>query len=113
MDGVREDFVAATRRAAAAGFDGVELHCAHGYLLSSFISPLTNRRDDEYGGSLDNRLRFPLEVFEAVPAAWPQGKPMSVRISAHDWVEGGITPHHTVEMPRPFKAAGADIIHCS
>ncbi len=113
MDRVREDFVAATRRAAAAGFDWLELHCAHGYLLSSFISPLTNRRDDEYGGSLDNRLRFPLEVFEAVRAAWPQDRPMSVRISAHDWVEGGITPDDAVEIARRFKAVGADMIDCS
>ena len=92
MDQVRDNFVAATRRAVAAGFDWLELHCAHGYLLSSFISPLTNQRDDEYGGSLENRLRYPLEVFHAVRAAWPEDKPMSVRISAHDWVEGGITP---------------------
>ena len=99
--------------AAAAGFDWLELHCAHGYLLSSFISPLTNQRDDEYGGSLDNRLRFPLEVFEAVRAAWPQDRPMSVRISAHDWVEGGITPDDAVEIARCFKAAGAYMIDCS
>ena len=92
MDQVRDNFVAAARRAVAAGFDWLELHCAHGYLLSSFISPLTNQRDDEYGGSLENRLRYPLEVFHAVRAAWPEDKPMSVRISAHDWVEGGITP---------------------
>ena len=92
MDQVRDNFVAATKRAVAAGFDWLELHCAHGYLLSSFISPLTNQRDDEYGGSLENRLRYPLEVFHAVRAAWPEDKPMSVRISAHDWVEGGITP---------------------
>ena len=113
MDRVRDDFVAATRRAAQAGFDWLELHCAHGYLLSSFISPLTNHRIDEYGGSLENRLRFPLEVFAAVRAAWPEHLPMSVRISAHDWVEGGITPTDAVAIARAFKAAGADMIDCS
>jgi len=113
MDRVREDFVRATRWAAEAGFDWLELHCAHGYLLSSFISPLTNQRTDDYGGSLANRLRYPLEVFEAVRAAWPQDRPMSVRISAHDWVEGGITPDDAVEIARAFKAAGADMIDCS
>src|SRR5260370_33301903 len=101
MDRVREDFVAATRRAAAAGFDWLELHCAHGYLLSSFISPLTNRRDDEYGGSLDNRLRFPLEGFEAGRAARPQGKTKSGRISGPDWGEGGVTPADAGENARP------------
>ncbi len=113
MDRVRDEFVAATRRAAEAGFDWLELHCAHGYLLSSFISPLTNQRTDEYGGSLENRLRYPLEVFHAVRAAWPERLPMSVRISAHDWVEGGITPDDAVDIARVFKAAGADLIDCS
>ncbi|MBP6900551.1 MAG: bifunctional salicylyl-CoA 5-hydroxylase/oxidoreductase [Burkholderiaceae bacterium] len=113
MDEVRDQFVAATQAAEAAGFDWLELHCAHGYLLSAFISPLTNQRDDDYGGSLENRLRFPLEVFRAVRAAWPQHKPMSVRISAHDWVEGGITPADAVEIAKAFKAAGADMIDCS
>lgn len=113
MDQVRDNFVAAARRAAAAGFDWLELHCAHGYLLSSFISPLTNQREDEYGGSLENRLRFPLEVFHAVRAVWPEDKPMSVRISASDWVEGGITADDAVEIARHFKAAGADMIDCS
>ncbi len=113
MDRVRDDFVAAARRAAEAGFDWLELHCAHGYLLSSFISPLTNQRTDEYGGTLANRLRYPLEVFAAVRAVWPEDKPMSVRISAHDWVEGGITPDDAVEIARAFKAAGADMIDCS
>ncbi|MBU6258350.1 MAG: bifunctional salicylyl-CoA 5-hydroxylase/oxidoreductase [Burkholderiales bacterium] len=113
MDRVKADFVAATRRAAAAGFDWLELHGAHGYLLSSFISPLTNHRGDAYGGSLANRLRYPLEVFEAMRAAWPQALPMSVRISAHDWVEGGITPADAVAIARAFKAAGADLIDCS
>lgn len=113
MDRVKEQFVAATRRALAAGFDLVEFHAAHGYLMSSFISPLTNRRDDEYGGSLENRCRYPLEVFAAMRAAWPAQKPMSVRISAHDWVPGGITPADATEVARLFKAAGADIIHVS
>ncbi len=113
MDRVKADFVAATQRAARAGFDWLELHCAHGYLLSSFISPLTNHRDDDYGGSLDNRLRYPLEVFQAVRAAWPAHLPMSVRISAHDWVQGGITPDDAVLMAKAFKAAGADLIDCS
>jgi len=113
MDRVKTDFVAAARRAAQAGFDWLELHCAHGYLLSSFISPLTNRRDDTYGGSLANRLRYPLEVFCAVREVWPQHLPMSVRISAHDWVEGGTTPADAVEIARAFKAAGADLIDCS
>ncbi|MDE2371467.1 MAG: bifunctional salicylyl-CoA 5-hydroxylase/oxidoreductase [Burkholderiales bacterium] len=113
MDRVKADFIAATRRAAAAGFDWLELHCAHGYLLSSFISPLTNQRDDAYGGSLANRLRYPLEVFEAMRDAWPQELPMSVRISAHDWVEGGITPADAVEIARAFKDSGADLIDCS
>jgi anthraniloyl-CoA monooxygenase len=113
MDAVRDDFVAATRRAAAAGFDWLELHCAHGYLLSAFLSPLTNRRGDAYGGSLDNRLRYPLEVFVAVRAAWPADKPLSVRISAVDWVDGGTTPDDAVAIARAFKAAGADMIDCS
>ena len=113
MDRIKTDFVAATGRAAQAGFDWLELHCAHGYLLSAFISPLTNRRKDEYGGSLDNRLRWPLEVFAAVREAWPQHLPMSVRISAHDWVDGGITPADAVQIAKAFKAAGADMIDCS
>ena len=113
MDRVKAEFVAATQRAAQAGFDWLELHCAHGYLLSGFISPLTNQRRDNYGGPLAQRLRYPLEVFEAVREAWPQHLPMSVRISAHDWVEGGITPADAVEIARAFKAAGADLIDCS
>lgn len=113
MDTVLAQFVAATQAAAEVGVDWLELHCAHGYLLSSFLSPLTNHRDDAYGGSLENRLRYPLEVFAAVRAAWPQNKPMSVRISAHDWVEGGITPADAVEIAKAFKAAGADMIDCS
>ena len=113
MDRVKDEFVSMARRADAAGFDWLELHCAHGYLLSSFISPLTNQRTDEYGGPLENRLRYPLEVFHAVRDAWPEARPMSVRISAHDWVEGGITPDDAVEIARAFKAAGADLIDCS
>ena len=113
MDRVTADFVASTREAAAIGVDWLELHCAHGYLLSSFISPLTNRRDDAYGGSLENRLRYPLEVFAAVRAAWPQERPMSVRISATDWVDGGTTPDDAVRIARAFKAAGVDLIDCS
>jgi anthraniloyl-CoA monooxygenase len=113
MDQVLADFVAAARRAAAAGFDWLELHCAHGYLLSSFLSPLTNRRDDDYGGSLAKRLRYPLEVFRALRAVWPAERPMSVRISAHDWVPGGTTPEDAVEMAAAFKAAGADLIDVS
>jgi anthraniloyl-CoA monooxygenase len=113
MERVKNDFIQATHRANQAGFDWLELHCAHGYLLSSFISPLTNQRQDDYGGSLENRLRYPLEVFAAVRAAWPDHLPMSVRISAHDWVEGGITPIDATEVARAFKAAGADMIDCS
>ena len=113
MDRVRDDFVAATRRAAEAGVDWLELHCAHGYLLSSFLSPLTNRRDDEYGGSHDNRARYPLEVFRAVRAVWPQDRPISVRLSCHDWTEGGNMPEDALIFARLFKAAGADLIDCS
>ena len=113
MARVTAEFVVAAQRADAAGFDWLELHCAHGYLLSSFISPLTNQRTDEFGGSLANRLRYPLEVFAAVRAVWPEHLPMSVRISAHDWVDGGITPADAVEMARAFKEAGADLIDCS
>ncbi len=113
MESVTAQFVASTRAAAEAGFDWLELHCAHGYLLSSFLSPLTNRRTDEYGGSLENRLRYPLEVFAAVRAAWPSERPISVRISAHDWVPGGLTPDDAVDLARAFKAAGADLIDCS
>jgi anthraniloyl-CoA monooxygenase len=114
MDRVTADFVAAVRMADRAGFDMIELHAAHGYLISSFISPTSNRRDDAYGGSLANRMRYPLEVFAAMRAAWPDGKPMSVRISAHDWVgAAGVTPAEAVEIARLFAAAGADIIDVS
>jgi anthraniloyl-CoA monooxygenase len=114
MDKVTAQFVSATKRAARAGFDMVELHAAHGYLLSSFISPLSNRRQDAYGGSLENRMRYPLEVFAAMRKAWPRQKPMAVRISAHDWVgEGGVTPQEAVEIAAMFAKAGADIIDVS
>jgi anthraniloyl-CoA monooxygenase len=113
MDRITADFVAATRRAAAAGFDILELHCAHGYLLSSFLSPLTNHRGDDCGGSVENRARWPLEVFAAVRAAWPQERPISVRLSCHDWHPGGNTADEAVAIARLFKAAGADIIDCS
>ena len=113
MDTLREQFVESTRRAAAAGFDWLELHCAHGYLLSSFITPLTNRRTDDYGGSLENRLRYPLEVFSAMRAVWPADRPMSVRISAHDWAEGGHTGDDAVAVARLFHAAGCDMIDVS
>ncbi|MBB3119589.1 bifunctional salicylyl-CoA 5-hydroxylase/oxidoreductase [Pseudoduganella violacea] len=113
MQRVEDDFVRATLAADHAGFDWLELHCAHGYLLSSFISPLTNQRGDEFGGSLENRCRYPLRVFAAMRAVWPVHKPMSVRISAHDWVEGGITPEDAVRIARLFKLAGADVVDCS
>ncbi len=114
MDQVKADFVAATKRADQAGFDMVELHAAHGYLLSAFITPLSNKRTDEYGGSLENRLRFPIEVFEAMRAVWPQHKPMAVRISATDWVgDDGIAGDDAVEIARAFEHAGADLIDVS
>lgn len=113
MDGVVRDFVAAARRADEAGFDMVEIHAAHGYLLASFLSPLTNRREDEYGGPVENRLRFPLEVFTAVRAVWPSSKPMSVRISATDWQEGGFSADDAVVVGKAFKAAGCDVLDVS
>jgi anthraniloyl-CoA monooxygenase len=115
MDVVIAAFVAATRRAETAGFDWIEVHMAHGYLLSSFLSPLANLRADDYGGSLEHRMRFPLEVFEAVRSAWPEAKPISVRISASDWMEdgSGMTPEHSVEFARALKAAGCDLIDVS
>jgi anthraniloyl-CoA monooxygenase len=114
MEMVREQFAEGARMAERAGFDMIELHAAHGYLLSSFITPLTNNRSDEYGGSLENRMRFPLEVFHAVRAAFPADKPISVRISANDWVgEQGITPQDAVEIARMLQAAGVDICDVS
>ena len=113
MDAMTQAFAAATVRAADAGFDWLELHCAHGYLLSSFITPLTNKRTDDYGGSLENRCRYPLEVFQAMRAVWPAHLPMSVRISAHDWAPGGNTADDAVAIARLFKAAGCDFIDVS
>lgn len=114
MDMVTAQFVSATQMAARAGFDMIELHAAHGYLISSFISPKSNIRGDDYGGPLDNRMRFPLEVFRAMRAAWPAEKPMSVRISATDWTgDDGVTPSEAVQIAQMFAAAGADIIDVS
>ncbi|WP_436606502.1 bifunctional salicylyl-CoA 5-hydroxylase/oxidoreductase [Sorangium sp. So ce1036] len=113
MDQVTSDFVQAARRADEAGFDLIELHCAHGYLLSSFISPLTNRRTDEHGGPIENRMRYPLEVFDAVRAVWPADKPMSVRISATDWAPGGLTTDDLVALCGMLREHGADVIHVS
>ena len=113
MDEVVEQFRRAARLGLEAGFDWLELHCAHGYLLSSFISPASNRRRDEYGGSLKGRLRFPLEVLEAVREIWPQDRPLSARISATDWLKSGVSGEDSVEIARAMTAAGADIIHVS
>ena len=113
MDRVTDEFVRATRFGLEAGFDWLELHCAHGYLLSSFLSPLTNRRNDSYGGDLAARARFPLRVFAAMRAEWPAALPMSVRISAHDWAAGGNTADEAVEIAKLFRAAGADLIDVS
>ncbi|MGW1375784.1 bifunctional salicylyl-CoA 5-hydroxylase/oxidoreductase [Streptomyces sp. NPDC002446] len=110
---IRGEFTAAARRAVDCGFDLLELHCAHGYLLSGFLSPLTNQRTDAYGGSLSRRLRFPLEVFDAVRALWPDDKPMTVRISATDWAEGGTTAEDAVAMAAAFAEHGADAIDVS
>ncbi|QWA24619.1 bifunctional salicylyl-CoA 5-hydroxylase/oxidoreductase [Streptomyces osmaniensis] len=110
---IREQFTSAAWRAARAGFDLLELHCAHGYLLSGFLSPLTNRRTDAYGGTLEKRLRFPLEVFDAVRNVWPEERPMTVRISATDWAEGGTGADDAVEIARAFAAHGADAIDVS
>jgi anthraniloyl-CoA monooxygenase len=113
MDTVREQFVWAARMAEQAGFDMLELHMAHGYLLASFISPLTNVRRDEYGGTLENRGRYPLEIFDAVRAVWPAAKPMSVKISATDWVEGGLDADDAVGFARRLREHGCDIITVS
>ncbi|MGL4280242.1 MAG: bifunctional salicylyl-CoA 5-hydroxylase/oxidoreductase [Albidovulum sp.] len=110
---VKAQFVAAAEMANRIGADMIEMHAAHGYLLAAFLSPITNRRTDEYGGSLANRLRYPLEVFRAMRAVWPDEKPMSVRISAHDWIDGGVTPTEAVKIARAFRDAGADIIDVS
>jgi anthraniloyl-CoA monooxygenase len=113
MDKVRDAFVRATEMTEAAGFDMIELHFAHGYLISSFISPLSNQRTDEYGGSLENRMRFPLEVFRAVRAAWPAHKPISTRISSVDFVEGGNTIEDGIQIGRMLAKAGNDILAVS
>lgn len=113
MERVKADFVRSTQMAVEAGFDILEFHCAHGYLMSSFLSPLTNQRSDEYGGSIENRARYPLEVFRAMREVWPADKPMSVRLSCHDWFPGGNTADDAVAIARLFKEAGADIIDCS
>jgi anthraniloyl-CoA monooxygenase len=113
MAEIRDQFVRSAQMGERAGFDLLELHCAHGYLLSSFISPVTNRRADEYGGSLANRLRYPLEVFDAIRAVWPDEKPMTVRISATDWVDGGVDADDAVEIARAFREHGADAIDVS
>lgn len=113
MDRVKADFVRATIMGIEAGFDMLELHCGHGYLLSSFLTPVSNQRTDEYGGSVENRLRFPLEVFEAMRTAWPKHKPMSVRISATDWCEDGLTPEDSIAIAEAFAQAGADLIDVS
>jgi anthraniloyl-CoA monooxygenase len=113
MDRVKADFVRAAGWAEEAGFDMVELHCAHGYLLSSFLTPVSNRRTDEYGGPVENRLRYPLEVFRAMRAAWPEHKPMSVRLSATDWCDEGLSPEDSVAIARAFADAGCDLIDVS
>jgi len=113
MEEVINKFIAAAKRAEQAGFDMLELHCAHGYLLNTFISPKTNIRSDSYGGSLDNRLKYPLKVFKVIRETWPEEKPMSVRISANDWIEEGITPQDAVEIAKSFKGVGCDILDVS
>jgi anthraniloyl-CoA monooxygenase len=113
METVKNDFVRAATLGAAAGFDMLELHMAHGYLLASFLSPLTNVRQDEYGGSVENRLRFPLQVLRAVRAVWPATRPVSVRISACDWAEGGLSEADVIAIARTLAASGADILHIS
>ena len=113
MDAVRDAFVASAQRGARAGFDMLELHCAHGYLLASFLSPLTNTRTDAYGGSIENRLRYPLEVFAAMRAAWPQDKPMSVRVSGTDWKDGGLSEADLFAIAEAFREAGCDLIDVS
>ncbi|MFI4903828.1 MAG: NADH:flavin oxidoreductase/NADH oxidase [Burkholderiales bacterium] len=110
---IKSQFVAATMRALRIGLDAIELHCAHGYLLNEFLSPLSNHRDDHYGGSFDNRVRFPLEVFTAVRAAWPEARALGVRISATDWVDGGWTLEDSIALAQRLKSAGCDFIDVS
>ena len=113
MDEIRDAFAAAAERAGRLGFDAVQLHAAHGYLIHQFLSPLSNRREDDYGGSLENRMRFPLEIFDAVRAAFPADRPVSVRVSGTDWVKGGWTIEETVAFARALEARGAAVIHVS
>jgi len=110
---VRDAFVATAKRAERLGLDGLELHCAHGYLLHQFLSPISNRRTDQYGGALENRMRYPLEVFEAVRAAFPAEKPVGVKVSATDWVEGGWDLAQTIELARELKKRGVDWVDAS
>jgi 2,4-dienoyl-CoA reductase-like NADH-dependent reductase (Old Yellow Enzyme family) len=113
MDAIRQAFAAATRRAARLGIDAVQVHAAHGYLLHQFLSPLSNQREDEYGGSLENRMRFPLEIFDAVRAAWPADKPVSVRVSGTDWVAGGWDIDQTILFAKALEARGCAAINVS
>jgi len=113
MREVKQQFVDAARRAERIGFDLVELHAAHGYLLHEFLSPISNQRNDEYGGSLENRMRFPLEVFDAVRAVWPRERPLGARVSATDWIDGGWTPEETVLFAKAMKARGCDFFDVS
>jgi anthraniloyl-CoA monooxygenase len=113
MEEIGSQFVRATVMANDAGFDMIELHCAHGYLLSSFLTPISNKRTDEYGGPVENRMRYPIEVFTAMRDMWPDEKPMSVRVSATDWIEDGLTPEESVAIGKAFVEAGADVIHVS
>jgi 2,4-dienoyl-CoA reductase-like NADH-dependent reductase (Old Yellow Enzyme family) len=113
LETVREAFVVAARRAEAIGIDAIELHLAHGYLLHQFLSPIANRRDDAYGGAFENRIRFPLEVFDAVRAVWPEDRPLGVRVSATDWVDEGWAPEDAVELAKCLKARGCDWIDVS
>jgi len=113
MREVKQQFVDAAKRAERIGFDVVELHAAHGYLLHEFLSPISNQRDDEYGGSLENRMRFPLEVFDAVRAVWPKERPLGARVSATDWIDGGWTPEETVVFAKAMKARGCDFFDVS
>ena len=113
LDGVKQAFVAATQRAERIGFDLIEVHGAHGYLLHEFLSPIANTRNDEYGGSLENRMRYPLEVFAAMREAWPERKPMGLRVSASDWADNGWTPDEAIEFARRLKALGCDYICAS
>lgn len=110
---VRDAFVQAARRSDRLGIDAIEIHAAHGYLLHQFLSPLANQRSDEYGGSLDNRMRLALEVFTAVRAAWPENKPLGMRVSASDWVDGGWDLEQTTALAAALKARGCDYMHVS